>query len=253
LAAVVSRLEKEIDKGRFSWKRVLGLGKNKRSRCDQCHQALVWKENIPVLSFLFLKGQCRSCHSPIPAWYPLTELGAGVVFVFTFFFWQARQEGVVFLVLYLLISLLLFFVFVFDWRTQVIPDEATIGLFFLALVLKLISPNSALNGIIINVVIGLVAAGFLYLLHLLTKGKGMGLGDVKLAFFIGFFLGGWGVVVAFYLAFLTGGLLGVIMILTRRAKFKQKIAFGPFLIVGTFVSWWYQAGIVEIVGQWLSL
>jgi leader peptidase (prepilin peptidase)/N-methyltransferase len=95
---------------------------------------------------------------------------------------------------------------------------------------------------------GLGAAGFFYLLVLLTHFKGMGLGDVKLAGLMGLFLGFPQILVAFYLAFLTGATVGVILILVKRKKMKSQIAFGPFLVVATFMALFWGEKIIKILG-----
>jgi len=134
---------------------------------------------------------------------------------------------------YLLICGLVVIFFV-DLEHQIIPDEIVIPLSVLFLGYRLLTN---IQYLISNFLItGIVSFLFLYLIHLLTKGKGMGLGDVKLAFLMGLVLGFPKIVVAFYLAFLTGAFVGVILILLSRAKLKQKIAFGPFLVFGTIFS-----------------
>jgi len=125
-------------------------------------------------------------------------------------------------------------IFFIDLEHQIIPDEIVIPLSVLFLGYRLLTN---IQYLISNFLItGIVSFLFLYLIHLLTKGKGMGLGDVKLAFLMGLVLGFPKIVVAFYLAFLTGAFVGVILILLSRAKLKQKIAFGPFLVFGTIFS-----------------
>jgi len=125
-------------------------------------------------------------------------------------------------------------IFFIDLEHQIIPDEIVIPLSVLFLGYRLLTN---IQYLISNFLItGIVSFLFLYLIHLLTKGRGMGLGDVKLAFLMGLVLGFPKIVVAFYLAFLTGAFVGVILILLGKAKLKQKIAFGPFLVFGTIFS-----------------
>jgi len=125
-------------------------------------------------------------------------------------------------------------IFFIDLEHQIIPDEIVIPLSVLFLGYRLLTN---IQYLISNFLItGIVSFLFLYLIHLLTKGRGMGLGDVKLAFLMGLVLGFPNIVVAFYLAFLTGAFVGVILILLGKAKLKQKIAFGPFLVFGTIFS-----------------
>jgi len=246
LTVVISRWEKSLKKKRFNWKFVLGIGKWRRSRCDSCGRSLFWWENIPLFSFVFLKGKCRSCHSPIPFWYPLLEGTVGVVFLGTFLFWQKNFSFQPWLLpFFFLTALGLVFVAFFDGRNQIIPDEVILFLSVCSFPLFLFHPLSSL-------VAALTGGGALFFLHWLTGGKGMGWGDVKFALFMGIFLGFPQILLAFYLAFLTGGIWSVIMILRKKAKKKQRIAFGPFLVLGTIVSWWWSKEIFLLIHQWLT-
>ena len=197
-----------------------------RSFCPKCKHKINWFDNVPVISFLILKGRCRFCGGKISWRYPLIELLAGALFYLSYLSHLSFLS-------YLLICGLVVIFFV-DLEHQIIPDEIVIPLSVLFLGYRLLTN---IQYLISNFLItGIVSFLFLYLIHLLTKGKGMGLGDVKLAFLMGLVLGFPKIVVAFYLAFLTGAFVGVILILLSRAKLKQKIAFGPFLVFGTIFS-----------------
>ena len=197
-----------------------------RSFCPKCKHKVNWFDNVPVISFLILKGRCRFCGRKISWRYPLIELLAGALFYLSYLSHLSFLS-------YLLICGLVVIFFI-DLEHQIIPDEIVIPLSVLFLGYRLLTN---IQYLISNFLItGIVSFLFLYLIHLLTKGKGMGLGDVKLAFLMGLVLGFPKIVVAFYLAFLTGAFVGVILILLSRAKLKQKIAFGPFLVFGTIFS-----------------
>ena len=197
-----------------------------RSFCPKCKHKINWFDNVPVISFLILKGRCRFCGGKISWRYPLIELLAGALFYLSYLSHLSFLS-------YLLICGLVVIFFV-DLEHQIIPDEIVIPLSVLFLGYRLLTN---IQYLISNFLItGIVSFLFLYLIHLLTKGKGMGLGDVKLAFLMGLVLGFPKIVVAFYLAFLTGAFVGVILILLGKAKLKQKIAFGPFLVFGTIFS-----------------
>ena len=197
-----------------------------RSFCPKCKHKINWFDNVPVISFLILKGRCRFCGRKISWRYPLIELLAGALFYLSYLSHLSFLS-------YLLICGLVVIFFI-DLEHQIIPDEIVIPLSVLFLGYRLLTN---IQYLISNFLItGIVSFLFLYLIHLLTKGKGMGLGDVKLAFLMGLVLGFPKIVVAFYLAFLTGAFVGVILILLGKAKLKQKIAFGPFLVFGTIFS-----------------
>jgi len=210
-----------------------------RSYCDFCKRQLAWWENIPLVSFIFLAGKCRTCKNKIPLEYFLVELITGLVF-FVISFWLMSCFNFVpsrlfFLILsyFLAIASILIFIFLVDRHFQLIPDAATLALISLSLLGHFFDGDLSFK----LLAAPLLSFLFLFLIYLITGGKGMGLGDVKFALFMGLFLGGRRVVLAFYIAFLTGALIGVILILLKKKKFGQKIAFGPFLVLGTFVSW----------------
>jgi len=127
-------------------------------------------------------------------------------------------------------------IFFIDLEHQIIPDEVVYPIVALFL-LKSVLFSFNTGYLILNTFLSAVGASlFLLLIYLVTKGKGMGFGDVKLAFLMGLVLGFPKIVVAFYLAFLTGAFVGIILILGKYAKFGQKIAFGPFLALSTIIS-----------------
>lgn len=209
-----------------------------RSRCDYCNKALSPLDLVPVVSFLFLKGRCRYCKKKLSIQYPLVELVTGIIFVLCFWFVTYRELGISQVTIFSYISLLTIFcsflvIFVADSKYQIIPDlmlvGATIGLFFYWL-------SSNIVNLVSNVGSGVVGALFFLLIYAITRGKGMGMGDIKLAFVLGLFLGFPKIVVGVYLAFLTGAILGVILILIKKKSFGQRIAFGPFLIIGASIS-----------------
>ena len=214
----------------------LRKGKN-RSYCDYCGRQLRWWENVPIFSWFLLKGKSKCCANPLPWQYPVVELMMGSLAVVGFWFLK-EDVGINEIFLgqmgYLLaITTLLMFLLVFDLKYMILPD---FGVFILI--------GLALAGVIFdekNIIPYLLSAlgGFLFLggIHWLTKGKGMGFGDAKLAIFMGLFLGWPKIVVAFYVAFIAGALVGLLMILLRKAGRRSQIAFGPFLILGTGVAW----------------
>jgi len=201
-----------------------------RSICPRCKHQLAWFDNIPLLSFILLGGKCRYCFSPISWQYPLVELAAGILTVLVV---QLSNYELRVTSYNLLISWALLAIFVSDFIYQTIPDEIVYPTLFIVFIYLIFhSPNFLIS----NFLISFLVAGFFYLLVLITQGRGMGLGDVKLAGLIGLILGWPKIIVALYLAFLTGAFFGVILILLKKKKFGQHIPFGPFLTTATFVS-----------------
>ncbi len=216
-----------------------------RSFCPRCKKQIAWYDNVPVLSFLALGGKCRHCRSPISLQYPLVELTTALLFMLVFFL----SQGSLWLIAYglWLVSALLV-IFAVDLKHQIIPDLIVYPTILVALFFHLLNQQDN-NLTISNYLFSAFAASlFFLLLHLLTRGRGMGLGDVKFSFLMGLVLGFPKIIVAFYLAFLTGAIFGVILVLTGRKKFGEHLPFGPFLAGGTILAFF--AG--EQIFQWLT-
>ena len=202
-----------------------------RSFCPRCKHQLAWYDNIPLLSFILLKARCRYCQKKISIHYPLVELGTGVLTLLVLFHLRGVLSGHLAGVLfYLLITYALIAIFVSDMLYFTVPDEvvwSAIGISFLRI---LVTGHWSL------VIPGLLSGLFFLALVLATKGRGMGLGDVKLAGLMGLVLGYPKIIIALYLAFLTGAVVGVILILLRKKHFGEHIPFGPFLCTATIIS-----------------
>ena len=220
-----------------------------RSFCDHCRRQLAWYDNIPLLSFILLGGRCRYCRLPIDWQYPLVELGTGIITIFIFFHLGGAEVVAsspprwLTLIFLLLLTYALIVIFVSDLNYQIIPDQVVYLAILISLIYQIflhlpgVSPPAAgplhLGGVLLASV---VSAVFFFLLFYLTRGRGMGLGDVKLAALMGLFLGFPKIIIAFYLAFLTGAIFGVILVLLGKKKLGETIPFGPFLVAGTFIS-----------------
>lgn len=201
-----------------------------RSFCPNCRKKIFWFDNIPLLSFVLLGGECRFCKKPINLRYFLVELTGGVLFVGIYFITVLKIITFAEFVFLLAISGVLLSVFVSDFLYYTIPDEAVIfGTILSLLFLILHSPT-----LLPNYLAAATGAGLFFLfLVLITKKKGMGFGDVKLAGLMGLILGFPNVVWAIFGAFLSGAIVGVILLLSGRKKWKSQIAFGPFLAGAT--------------------
>lgn len=189
---------------------------SKPSHCDFCKKRLRWFELVPLVSFVFQRGRCRRCSKKLSMQYPLVESATAIGFVlFTPH------------VLTLAVFCALLVIFVVDLKHQIIPDSMT-GIVFFAAIAR--GPGIG------EVISGAVAGMSFYALWRVTRGRGLGFGDVKLAAALGLVLGYPHILIGLYTAFLTGALWGVILMITRRAGMKTKIAFGPFLVLGWTVS-----------------
>jgi leader peptidase (prepilin peptidase) / N-methyltransferase len=207
-----------------------------RSRCPGCGTQLAEYDNIPVLSWLLLRGRCRTCHASISVRYPVVEALTAVVFGLTA--WHFGWVAVLPAFLYLgAVGIALAAI---DMDTKRLPDRLVLPSYGVAAVL--LGGAAALGHdwhAMARVALAGLALWAFYLLLVVVYPKGMGWGDVKLAGVLGMYLGwlGWGpLVVGGFLGFLLGGLLGAALMLLGRAGRKTKIPYGPYMIAGTFLA-----------------
>lgn len=218
-----------------------------RSKCTSCKKTIDAQDNIPLLSFLFLRGKCRHCGKSINFRYPLIELGTAALFVLTYFFSANVNLSFSFLTLpYLLfVVLITFAIFIIDLENLIIPDELVFWGFGVTLTLFVLFDYPMIFGRLLS---AFLSALFLLLIHLMTKGKGMGLGDVKFALFVGLVLGASNSFVWLFLAFLTGAVAGIILILSGKARFGKPIPFGPFLAFSFLVALFWGNKLASLFG-----
>lgn len=220
-----------------------------RSYCESCKRHLSGIDLIPLFSFLFLKGKCRACKVQLSLFYPLVELTTGVMFVVVYGITNYKLQIASFseffsFVLLLFVISSLIAIFFADLKYGIIPDIVLypltgFTLFYQFLILKSFILNPLLAGV--------GAFLFFLTLYLITRGRGIGFGDVKYAFFMGLFLGFPAIVSGLYVAFLTGALVSLILVLLAKKKLRGgTVPFGPFLVIGTFVGWWWGAQILKI-------
>jgi len=210
-----------------------------KSYCDNCKKKITWHDNIPLLSFLFLKGRCRFCGKKISLQYPLFEILTAVEFVWIYWLltrlsFFGRWEG------FYSLALLIYWFFIFsvslaialvDFKIGIIPDALLLPAIFASFLRLFITGQWHF------LATAFLTSAFFLFLFLVTRGKGLGFGDVKLGFLIGLVLGWWQrALVAVFLAFLTGAAVGVTLILMGKKKRKEAIAFGPFLLGGMLAA-----------------
>jgi prepilin signal peptidase PulO-like enzyme (type II secretory pathway) len=214
-----------------------------RSYCDRCAKKLTFRELIPVFSFLIQQGRCRSCKTKIFWQYPLVELGLGFWFAASFLI-EIGSPSIGFSIAawmnlgYLFFAGSIFFaIIISDIRFQIIPDKllAILGLLTLAWLVgkALLQQDSLILGE--HFLAGLAAGSFFLALWLLTRGKGMGFGDVKLAGLIGLMLGFEGAALAILASFIAGALVGLGLIIMGKKTLKSPLPFGPFLAGATLI------------------
>jgi leader peptidase (prepilin peptidase) / N-methyltransferase len=219
------------------------------SACPKCGRPIRGFDNVPVISWLFLRGRCRDCRESISARYPAVELGTGLLFVVVAvrFVGVAAPDGSVslafeipLLIAFLYLAAVSVVLALIDIDVHRLPNAIVLPSYGVAAVLLATAGIlSSDHAAMIRAAIGAVALFALYFLLALVYPGGMGFGDVKLAGLLGLYLGwlGWGdLVVGAFAAFLLGGLFSIGLMIFRGAKRKSAIPFGPWMLLGAWVA-----------------
>jgi len=203
-----------------------------RSRCPGCGYQLGWFDNIPVVSYLMLLGRCRRCKTRISLRYPIVELLTAAIFVMHY----AVFGLTALLVVRLIFACALIVLFAIDLEHQLLPDVITLSGLAAGLIFSLVFPPGLLDALL-----GVLAGGgVLWLIaeayFRFTGQEGMGGGDVKMLAMIGAFLGWKLVLVTLFVSSLTGSLIGLLLILSRKGGMKQALPYGTFLALGALFA-----------------
>jgi leader peptidase (prepilin peptidase)/N-methyltransferase len=216
-----------------------------RSRCPNCDAAIRERDNVPLVSWLLLRGRCRDCGAPISARYPLVELGTGVLFAALT--WKIGEHWALPAFLYLAaISIALALI---DIDVHRLPDALTLPSYPIAAVLLTAGALAAHEPFnLARAAIGGAALFALYAVLWFVYPRGMGLGDVKLAGVLGMYLGylSWGALaVGAFFGFALGGVVGITLMAIGRATRKSKIPFGPFMLAGALAAVFFGSSIAH--------
>jgi len=206
-----------------------------RSHCPHCKHLLAWYDLIPVLSFIILRRQCRYCKKPISWQYPVVELITGILFILPLFLSPLHYSVVSYLGLlfYFLIISFLIIIFIYDLKHFIILDKVL----FPAIIISFLylTVNSQLS--IINYSLSALGAfAFFLSIYLISKGKWLGFGDVKLVILLGLLLGWPKILLSLFLSFVIGGMIGIGLIVFSKQKLKSEVPFAPFLILGALIA-----------------
>ena len=201
----------------------------KRSICPICKVKLKAKDLIPLLSYLILQAKCRYCQKKISIYYFLVELTTGTLFVLAYLHYQAIT---LFLVRDLFFILVLIFIMFFDLKYYLVLDKIIWGSLAIAFVV-----NILLGVVWWNLLIGLLIGGMFFLLqYLLTNGKAVGFGDVNLGMLIGVMLGWQLTILTLFIAYIIGGIIAIIFVLSKKKKMKDILPMGTFLAIGAIIA-----------------
>jgi prepilin signal peptidase PulO-like enzyme (type II secretory pathway) len=229
-----------------------------------CNKTLKWYELIPVISFIAQLGRCRSCKAKISWQYPLVELAGGFIFLLPFYFKTIPGLNSLFIIspiffwlfsaIWISIFLVFLLIWIIDYKFYIIPDELNVFAGILGIMLiaenffyknfsqfgtgSFIGSFSMLFGFRSNIwlnhllgaLIGFLVIG---LIILVTKGKGMGIGDLKFITALGLIFGWPDIIFVMAFAFIIGSIFGIYLLIKRIKGFKDSVPFGPFLILGS--------------------
>ena len=214
-----------------------------RSQCINCGHTLSAGDLVPVLSWLFLRGRCRYCQKPISAQYPIVELAGGVVFALSYLLWpqtlDASGQWILF-TSWILTSVGLLALLVYDYKWMLLPNGILYPTALVAIAGRLIYTTwfePDISASMVRWVLSVaIASGIFLLIYLVSNGKWIGYGDVRLGIITGTVLASPS---KSFLMIFAASLLGVLYVLpalaTGRQKLASKVPFGPFLIVATFI------------------
>ncbi|MBX9767146.1 MAG: prepilin peptidase [Bdellovibrionales bacterium] len=218
-----------------------------RSACPHCGHAINWKDNIPVFSWLILRGKCRSCRAPISARYPLVELLMGILFLI-----QARHHGATWTLLEMLILTFGLVVISFiDLDHMIIPDQFSLSGIALGLLGATLNPERD----VMDAAIGLLAGGGFLLtvavVYTKIRGEeGLGGGDIKLLAWTGAVLGWRSVPFTILVGSIAGSIVGIAMSIRFKSGLKTQLPFGPYLAGAALL---FSLSGTEMIDAYLSL
>lgn len=218
------------------------------SKCLFCNHRLYAQDLIPLLSYLFLRGRCRYCQHRFSKQYPLVELATGLLFLLAFLYlfpnWHYLDlawPNLFHLLYFWVISSFLLIIFVYDLRYYLILDKVVIPAAVLALIGSLFLGYHwfSLFGA------ALVGGGFFLLQFVLSKGRWIGGGDIRLGFLMGLLLGWPQILVALFLAYVLGSLIAVGLLLANKKSWGDKVPFGTFLSLASWLVLLYGQAIIN--------
>jgi leader peptidase (prepilin peptidase)/N-methyltransferase len=220
-----------------------------RSYCENCRATLSTFDLVPILSFVGLRARCRYCRHKLSWQYPILETLTAVLFVFTFYFLATSgQFSLLALLYHLAIISVLIIVAAVDLKFSLIPTSPVFAASFASLFYNyfFVSSHEFVAGVLAAFLLAASFAGIV----LITRGRGMGTGDIPLVFFLGLFLGWPLSLLAVFLSFLSGAAVAIALLLFRKKTFGQAIPFGPFL-AGSAVVVFFRG--TEIANLYASL
>jgi len=203
------------------------------SHCPKCRSKIKPVDNIPLLSFILLKGRCRNCKSKISIQYPIVEFLTGLIYLIIYLIYGLSIQSLI----YIILSSVLIIIAFIDLNEQIVPDIISLPGIVIGFITSFFVPyisfiNSALGVFVgggIILIIGLAGS-------VIFKKEAMGGGDVKLAAMIGAFLGWRYIIISLFLGFFLGALAGIFLILSKIKSREDVVPFGPFIALGSIIT-----------------
>lgn len=203
------------------------------SHCPKCRSNISPKDNIPLLSYILLKGRCRNCKSKISIQYPIVELLTGLIYLVIYLIYGLSIQTLIYIIL---LSALIIIAFI-DLNEQIVPDVISLPGIVIGFIISFFVPYISF----INSALGVLGGGGIILIiglagSVIFKKEAMGGGDVKLAAMIGAFLGWRYIIISLFLGFFLGALAGIFLILSKIKSREDVVPFGPFIVLGSFIT-----------------
>jgi leader peptidase (prepilin peptidase)/N-methyltransferase len=203
------------------------------SHCPKCSSPIKPVDNIPLLSYILLKGRCRNCKSKISIQYPIVELLTGLIYLTIYLIYGLSIQTLV----YIILSSALIIIAFIDLNEEIVPDVISLPGIVIGFIISFFVPyisfvNSALGVLVGGGIILIIGLGG----SVIFKKEAMGGGDVKLAAMIGAFLGWRYIIISLFLGFFLGALAGIILIMSKIKSREDAVPFGPFIVLGSFIT-----------------
>ena len=219
-----------------------------RSFCPKCNKLITWKDNIPIISFLFLRGRCRNCNKKISSQYLLVEAMSVLLFLIIYILYGLSITTLLLLIL----SLSFLIIFFIDFKHYIIPNVLTFSMMSLGFI-KSFLPN--LHPMFPNYINSLIGGIFgygiiwsiIFFYKQIRKKEGMGLGDAKLLSAIGFWFGWFSIPFVIFLSSMIALLSVAPSFINKSKKFSSQIPFGPYIILGTLIYLIFESNIRSII------
>lgn len=207
-----------------------------RSFCPKCNHILGFFDLFPIFSYIFLKAKCRYCQKKISVQYFLVELFTGIIFSFGYWFYFLYSSGseanILSLIFYLIISLFLIIIFLYDLKYYLVLDLIVWPAIIIAFSFNFFILKVDLLNLLIA---GVIGSSFFGIQFIVSKGKWIGGGDILIGLLIGFVLGWPKAILAIFISYILGSIIGVILLTFKKKGWSSQLPFGPFLVFSTWL------------------